>query len=425
MDLSTQAASSSGTAVSHHGQLFAASCIALIAAAMVFAVRGDILGDLAEHFQLTNAQLGWVIIGGFWGFTISIVIGGALCDSLGMKAIMILAFIGHLFGTVFTIYANGFVMLAAATLLIGLGHGFVEGAINPLVATIYSDRKTVKLNFLHAWWPGGIVIGSLIAYLMTTKGMSWQAKQAIILVPTLIYGAWFLVLRLPATERVQSGVSTADMYKETFRPLFLVFLFSMLLTAATELGTNQWIAEILKGSGIGQGILILAWISGIMLVGRLFAAPVIQKLTPVGLLVCSSILSLVGLVALSRVSSMGSALAASFVFAVGICYFWPTMLGVTSERFPKGGALLLGLMGAAGMASAGLAQPLMGKLYDVYGPDGALRYVAVLPAILIVIFGLVFLRDRAKGGYKAIKLGESEVPPPSSEEVPTEETERV
>ena len=407
----------SPTGVSNRGYMFLASCIALIATAIIFAVRGDILGDLAKQFHLTNEQLGWVIIGAFWGFTISIFIGGQLCDLLGMRAILGLAFLGHISGTLMTIFANGYIMLAAATLLIGLGNGFVEAAINPLVATIYPDRKTVKLNLLHAWWPGGIVIGSVLAYALTRlvgqewQGrQGWQNKQAVVLIPAFVYGAMLLRLRLPCTERVQLGVSTARMYKEALRPLFIVWFIAMWLTAATELGPNQWIAQIMKKTATESGILVLAWISLVMLVGRLFAGPVVHKLSPVGLLIASAVTSGVGLLAMSYVRSAPTAYAASFIFAVGVCYFWPTMLGVTSERFPAGGALLLGLMGAAGMASSGLAQPLMGYLYDNFGPAGALRYMAWLPVFLVILFGAIFLRDRARGGYKVVKLSEQEAP---------------
>jgi MFS family permease len=307
-------------------------------------------------------------------------------------------------GTLLTIYAPGWTMLAVATLVIGLGNGFVEAGINPLVATVYPDQKTHKLNLLHAWWPGGIVLGSVASYGLTQIGQGWQMKMWLIMIPTVIYGLLFLSLKLPETERVQSGISAKDMYKEAFRPLFLVFLFSMLLTAAVELGTNQWIGEIMKRSGIASGILVLAWISLIMLVGRLFAGPVVHKLAPTGVLLLSSATAIVGLLWLSAVRTPAMAYAASFVFALGICYFWPTMLGVTSERFPRGGAFLLGLMGATGMASAGFSQPVMGKLYESYGPEGALRYLVVLPIALVVVFGLVWLSDRARGGYKVQKL---------------------
>jgi MFS family permease len=391
--------------------MFLASCVALIATAIIFAVRGDILGDLSAHFHLTKTQLGWVIIGAFWGFTISIFIGGQLCDVVGMRAILALAFVGHISGTLMTILANGYIMLAAATLLIGLGNGFVEAAVNPLVATIYPDRKTEKLNALHAWWPGGIVIGSVVAYALTKAGQGWQVKQGVVLIPAVTYGFMLLRLRLPRSERVQSGISTGRMYKEALRPLFILWFICMWLTAATELGPNQWIGEIMKKTATESGILILAWISLIMLVGRLVAGPVVHKLSPVGLLIASAVTSGVGLLALGYVRSAPTAYAASFVFAVGICYFWPTMLGVTSERFPAGGALLLGLMGAAGMASAGFAQPLMGRLYDAYGPAGALRYFAILPALLIVVFGAIFLYDLTRGGYKVVKLAEGEASP--------------
>lgn len=404
--MGTESSQVVGDAYKQRSRLFLASCIALIATAMTFAVRGDTIGALGDTFSLTNEQVGWIMTGAFWGFTISIFIGGQLCDLLGMGKIMLLAFIAHVVGTFAIVFAPGFWMLAAGTLAIGLANGFVEAAINPLVATVYPDQKTHKLNILHAWFPGGIVIGGLLCMGLAKIDMGWQAKFLTVLVPTIVYGVLFLGVKFPATERVQSGVSTAAMYKEAFRPLFLVWLFCMLLTASTELGTNQWIGEIM-GKVAGTGIIVLVWISVVMCVGRLFVGSFIHRVSPVGVLIGSAFFSVVGLIWLSMVHSKVEAFIASFVFAVGVCYFWPTMLGVTAERFPKGGALLLGLMGAAGMASAGAAQPVMGWLYDNHGAAGALRHVIVLPVVLIVIFGVIYFRDKAVGGYKIEKLGKS------------------
>ncbi len=382
---------------------------------MAFGIRDDIIGDLVKHFGTTQVAIGWAIGWAFWGFTIAIAVGGVLCDWLGMKGILVLAFISHLLGITGMIWAPSVSLLSAAILLIGLGNGFVEGAVNPLVATLYPDRKTIKLNALHAWWPGGIVIGAVLSYLLTQFGISWQIKQAICYIPVLAYGFMFIELKLPPTERVQSGVSTGQMYKAIFS-MFLVWLFCMLLTAATELGTNQWIGDMMKSAGIESGVLILAWISVIMLVGRMFAGPVVHKLSPTGLLVASAAISAIGLLALSRATSAGMAYAASAVFAVGICYFWPTMLGVTSERFPEGGALLMGLMGAAGMASAGFAQPAQAWLLKNFGVGGALMRAAILPAVLVLIFGGFYLADRARGGYKAKSLAEPKPEPVGSKE---------
>jgi len=409
MDLSTKAASSSERALTAPRKLFAASCFALVVSAVAFGIRADIADALAVHFNTTKEAVGWFGMGGaFWGFAIAIFIGGQLCDWLGMKTLILLACLLQIAGIAGTVFAPSLSVLAMATLAVGLGNGLVEAVVNPLVATIYPEQKTHKLNLLHAWWPGGIVIGGLAGYLLGKAGATWQVRQATVFIPAVIYGIMFLEMRMPKTERVQSGVSTADMYKEIFRPLFLVFLLCMLLTAATELGPGQWMGSIMAKAA-GQGILVLVWISLIMCVGRLFSGPVIHRLRPNGMLVGSAAVAAVGLLLMSMVTSKTGAFLAATVFAVGVCYFWPTMLGTTSERFPKGGALLMGLMGAVGMTSAGFAQPVIGRLLDQFkdNPTAACRVFALLPAALVVVFGLILLTDRARGGYKAVKLGEA------------------
>lgn len=423
--MSTQTGGSSGKAVSAPDKLFAASCFALVVSAVAFGIRADIADALAVHFNTTKEAVGWFGMGGaFWGFAIAIFIGGQLCDWLGMKTLMLLACLLQIAGIAGTVFAPSLSVLAMATLSVGLGNGLVEAVINPLVATIYPQQKTHKLNLLHAWWPGGIVIGGLAGFLLGNAGASWQLKQAIVFIPAVIYGIMFLQMKLPKTERVQSGVSTGEMYKEILRPLFLVFLFCMLLTAATELGPGQWMGSIMTKAA-GQGILVLVWISLIMCVGRLFAGPVVHRLRPNGMLVGSAVVAAVGLLLMSMVTSKPGAFLAATVFAVGVCYFWPTMLGTTSERFPKGGALLMGLMGAAGMTSAGFAQPVVGRLLDQFkdNPTAACRVFALLPAALVVVFGLILLADAAKGGYKAVKLHGDEMGATEEAEVAAAKTE--
>jgi MFS family permease len=392
---------------SHRSRLFAASCIALVATAMSFAIRGDIIGALGDHFTLGERDLGLAAGAWAYGFTISIFIGGQLVDLFGMGRILALAFLAHVVGVLMTIFASGFWMLFAATLSIGLGNGLVEAAVNPLTATLYPDQKTARLNMLHVWFPGGIVIGGLVAYAMTALGLGWQAKMCAILVPTVAYGVMFFGQKFPPTERVQSGVSTAGMYRELFRPLFLLFLFCMLLTASTELATNQWLPNILASTaGMAEGgILALVWINGLMAIGRWFAGPIVHRLSPVGLLTGSAIFSAIGLFGLSAAGRPATALVASTVFAIGICYFWPTMLGVTSERFPAGGALALAVVGGTGNLSVAIFTWALGGVYQSKGPRDALLYMTALPIVLIVIFGCIWAYDRMHGGYKVVQLG--------------------
>ena len=374
-------------------RLFVASSMALVATAVSFAIRGDILGDLGAAFSLSNEDLGKAAGAWAYGFTLSIFVGGQLVDVFGMRRIMAAAFLMHVLGVALTILAGGFWVLFAGTLAIGLGNGLVEAFINPLTATTYADRKTEKLNLLHVWFPGGIVIGGLAAFALGRAGLGWQAKMAFVLLPVLAYGALFLGQPFPPTERVQQGVSTASMYRAVLRPLFLLLVFSMILTASTELATNQWIAYILSSTAglAAGGILVLVWINGLMAVGRWFAGPMVDRLSAVGLLIASAIVSAIGLVGLSLAHSPVTAVLAATVFAVGICYFWPTMLGVTSERFPEGGALALGIIGGTGTLSAAIFTWILGGLYDAAGPRMALRYMAILPAVLILVFGAVYV----------------------------------
>ncbi len=402
---------------------------------MSFAIRGEIMGVWTQEFSLTNAEVGAVTGAAFWGFLLSMVIGGPLCDVIGMGRLAALAFVGHVAGAALTIFAGGFWSLFIATLLVGVGNGFVEAACNPLIATLYPENKTTKLNLFHVWFPGGIVIGGLVAYALDQMGMSWEVKIASMLVPIAIYGVMFFGMKFPETERVASGVSSGAMFKEVFRPLFLLMAFCMLLTASTELSTNQWIAELLSNVGV-PGILILVWINGLMALGRMFAGPVVHRLAPAGMLLFSAIFSGIGLVLLSMSSGYAS-LAAAAVFAVGICYFWPTMLGFVAEYVPRSGALGLAVMGGIGAASTAITQPLVGKMYDVQleannssgvsleqlraaaegdamhetwltvqaaaGSD-ALLTMAILPAALIVLFGALYVWQRGKSPEK---LGES------------------
>jgi len=414
-------------------RLFAASCLALVVTAMTFAIRGDIMPALGEEFTLTQTEVGMVAGAAFWGFVLAMVFGGPLCDVVGMGTLTALAFGGHLSGIVLTIFATGFWTLFAATLLVGVGNGLVEAALNPLVATIYPDEKTKKLNQFHVWFPGGIVIGGLVAYVLEQAAMSWQMKMASMLPLLAVYGAMFFGQRFPHTERVSSGVTTRDMFAETLRPLFIFMVLCMFLTASTELGPNQWIPALLRHVGV-PSILVLVWINGLMAVGRQFAGVAVHRLTPTGMLLASAVLASLGLFWLSYASGLGT-FAAATVFAAGVCYFWPTMLGFVAENIPKSGALGLAVMGGAGNLSVALALPVMGAIYDAQiaqtlpagvsmdmlrsaaegtalaeqwaqvqinaGRD-TLRYVTLLPLTLILAFAALHWKQRGKG---PVRLG--------------------
>lgn len=401
----------------NHRQLFLASRIALIVTAITFAYRAALEGTWETEFNLTKEQIGWIFSPAFWGFTLAMIFGGPLCDILGMKKLIGLAFIGHVAGIIVYLVAKDATTLFIGTVCIGVGNGMVEAACNPLVVSLYPDNKTTMLNRFHVWFPGGIVIGGLISFLLLEKmHMDWRIMVAILFIPAVIYGLMFWKLEFPRTERVVKGISTKEMFMSCLNPLYIIMILCMFMTAATELGTGTWITALLSGAGV-SGILILVFINGVMAIGRSFAGPIVHRLNPNGMLIFSSVFAAIGLFLLSR-SSGYMAFGAAFVFAAGICFFWPTMLGFVSEYLPKTGALGLSLMGGAGMFSVSLVLPIMGKWFDnakaaavaagteakqaeaVAGTDTLMK-VAIMPAILIIVFTIIYVVRKNQGAKAA------------------------
>ena len=387
-------------------QLFRASCLSLLVTSLSFGIRAGIINKLGVDFQLDKAQLASIVATAFYGFPIAVVIGGFIVDIIGMKRLLVLAFIFHLAGILLTIFAQGFWTLYISTLLIGLANGTVEAACNPLVTALYPDSKTTKLNHFHLWFPGGIVIGTLIVLLLNKIGLGWQVQVGIMLLPTLIYGYLFSKLNFPVTERVASGVSTAGMYKALWNPLFIFMFICMFGTAITELFTGQWIDVLLKNV-TQNAILILTLDTGVMVVGRAFAKPVLKIFSPQLLLLISTILAATGIYLLSTLTG-DAVFFAAIIFGMGVCYFWPTMLGFVNTNLPETGAIGLNLMGGAGMFAVSVYTIFMGRFYDnivkqaggnnAFAGQRVLQATLVIPIVLIVAFAglVIYMRSKNK-----------------------------
>ncbi len=423
-------------------KLFILSVIALVTAGIAASIRASIANDIKTIFfdpidSLNSAGMVGTVLGvAFLGFAVSIAIGSPLLDAIGMGRVLAIACACFLAGTLTVLFVG---QLAAAMstyrviwlgmCLQGIGWGLVETTINPLAATLYPEEKTHRLNVLHAWWPAGLMMGGLIGLLIGHMNLGWQGKLSVVLVPAITFGVMLIGTKFPPTERVAAGVSTSSMFKEVANPFFLLWFLSMFLTAASELAPGQWVDVALTRTVGMQGIWLLIYVSGIMFVMRHFAGPIAHKFSPVGLLWISSLLASLGLLALSFANSPTTGLLAATVWGTGVCYMWPTMLAAASERFPRGGALLMGLMGTAGTLSIYFVLPKMGEVFDhaklaAAGGDEAFkslsgeklndvlmiasrssfRVVAILPAILLLVFGAIWIYDKSRGGYKPAQL---------------------
>ena len=387
-------------------RLFYGSCFALITTALSFSIRAGILPQLGEELSLSGEQLGFINAMWFLGFPISMVIGGLIYHKVGGKAIMQFAFLAHSIGIILTIYAGSYTGLLISTLLIGLGNGCTEAACNPMIADAYEGNRMSKMmNRFHMWFPGGIVIGSLVSKFMTEAGMSWQSQIWVILVPTLIYAYLFFGQKWPKAK-VQEAATLGGNFKAIFSPQFLFMVVCMALTAISEFGPQQWVGLILAKSGANP-MIILALVTGLMAVARFFGGDMVKKFDQTGVLLGSAVLATIGVYLFSTQTGTMAYVAAIF-FALGIAYFWPNMIGFIADKIPKSGALGMSILGAVGMFSSSIFQPIIGGWIDsdkaaamaegftgdeleLVAGQATLGTMVTFPAILIVLFTILYI----------------------------------
>jgi MFS family permease len=388
-------------------RLLWAGFMAILAAGVGFALRGGIFGAWAEEYKFSATTLGAIGGAGFTGFCFGIIIGGLVVDKLGYGKLVALALVGHIISAFVTFGAsspeNAYTFLYWGMFIFAYANGTLEAVANPLVATIFPQQRTHYLNILHASWPLGMVVGALASYVLgSVMGLGWKAQLSFYLVPTVAYAVMFLGQSFPKSEAAEKGASFADMLKDvgllgaavalylisvflggvfgnpnigwavggvlliatgvltrfSFGSVLLFVLFiTHALVGAVELGTDGWI-EAITGNlfTAEQGKILFIWTSAIMF-GLRFCAHWIETklgLSPVGLLLTSAVLAFVGLQLASGMESFAIALVALGVYALGKTFFWPTMLAVVGDRFPRSGAVAMSIMGGIGMLSAGL-----------------------------------------------------------------------
>lgn len=373
--------------VANRKRLFVASFMTLIVAGLFFGLRASILGDWGTQFGFTKSELGAITGGGFIGFGLVILIASALAEKIGYAKLMWVAFVLHIVSAIITIaatpvYGDGgagneaaYWMLYVGMFMFAIAWGICEAIINPLTATLYPEEKTHYLNILHAGWPGGLILGGLIAYFFASSDaklfqVSWEILLGLFLIPTFVYGYMLFGQKFPLSEARAAGVTYMNMLKEFAAPVLLFLLFLHACVGYVELGTDSWIINIMQYLIGGEAFLLFIYTSAIMFVLRFFAGPIVHRISPMGLLFASAVLATIGLFMLGSVATGMAIILAGTIYGIGKTFFWPTMLAVVSERFPKGGALTLGAIGGIGMLSAGiLGGPGIGYTQDRFAAE--------------------------------------------------------
>ncbi len=502
----TPRSQSNGGAEGSNKSLFWACFIALVATSFVFGVRSTLIGDIAKEFELGEAAKGRILGVGLWPFALSIVFFSLIIDRIGYKVAALFAIVCHFLSIVMTLLAKpDNDLLYWGTFTVAIANGTVEAFINPVVATLFSKEKSKWLNILHAGWPLGIAAGSIFTLLLGNLDLSWQVKFGMCLIPVVIYTVLILPRQFPVNERVAAGVSYREMlgefgafgffmftsllvmaiYQSTGvaanwglvfgiaaavaivagaytrtagRPMFIVILLTMPFLATTELGTDTWMPSLLEGEFGKASAWILVYTSIIMTYLRMNAGPVVHRFSPIGVLVLSAAVAILGLLLLWGAHGW-AIVAVATLYALGKTFLWSTTLGVVSEQFPRGGALSLNGVSAIGVLGMGVVgAPLMGIWQDididktlrdkhpaiyqtVKSPDetnilgsfpslngNAVKALpedqrktvtavqddykkltfartAMLPAFMLVCYIGLWLYFRGRGGYKPVEIG--------------------
>lgn len=491
--------------------LFAASFAAVTATSFCFVLRALVVDDWGRDFALNETQKGELLGVGLWPFAVSIVMLSLVIDRIGFRRSLWLAGAAHLVGITVLFLADGYWMLYCGTFIMALGNGAVEAAVNPLIATIYPEDRATWLNRLHAAWPGGMVVGGLLAIFLGPQ-VEWRWKIALMLLPVAIYFLLCLKRQFPVSGRAAAGVSYREMLGDAGamsavviiglimleigrvfdlstatvclsiailtaiyffasrsfgRPLYLILVLIMVPVAITELSTDGWIVSLMSTEldrlGLQPGWL-LVYTAGIVFASRLYAGVVIHRLSALGTLAAASAVTALGLFAMSMSHGL-SLLVAATIYGIGKSFFWGTSLAVASDQFPKGGAVSINVLAGAGMLAAGILgsvflgtlqdqatwrnledhdrkvgsslvseylserrQSLLGayrpldpvkiksasqgdsviiKSAEINGKRSALSSVAILPVFLTVIYLVLAMWFRSRGGYHPVYLAKT------------------
>lgn len=365
-------------------RIFTGICLALLPTAFTFVLVSNILQQLKTDFLLSNAQVGYIGGAALWGMAMSLLFIGPTLEKIGFKTSVKGAFISHLSGVTLFLAAFGFTgvpytfwILFLGAIGFGIGNGLIEVAGNNLTAVLFPNNTTTKLNHFHAFFPGGMVFGGLLGWAMVQIGSigsfeigHWTIQIAIVYIPVFLYGYILLPVKFPPTITSEAGVPIKEMFKYTFtHPLVWGLIILKMITLSLELGPGRWIPEVLQAAGV-HGMLVFVWISGIMMLLRFFAGPFVKKLSPVGMLFFGSFLTGIGLLMFAFFESgLLVLMTAATIYAAGIAFHFPTMVGLMSERFPKAGSLGIVLLMGMGFFGAGASNAIMGSIADRYLPD--------------------------------------------------------
>ena len=366
--------------------LLIASFLTLVAAGMGMITRGA-AGPAWTAMGIDAVRFGEIMGLGFLGFGVVILFSGIIVEFLGYKRLLLISIGLHFISALMILAApslhDGWLvadeanatnvatdnlvnLLSYSILLFSICAGLYEAVINPLVGQLYPENQTHYLNILHAGWPGGIIIGGVLAACFQNETawitqIDWQYVVASYSIVLVLMTTIILKQPFPETASRKSSAAFAVLFSCFLSIPFLVLIVAHALIGYMELGVDSMQTKLMEGM-VDNAVVVLIYTSALMFVLRFFAGPIAHRVNPIGLLLISSVLAIVGLLWLgSEIYGTGVFMifAAATVYSLGKAFLWPTMLAIAGERYPQCGAVAMSTLGAAGMISVGLVGSAM------------------------------------------------------------------
>jgi len=324
--------------------------------------------DLGGAVQLSNEQLGRIGAITFVGLVAGILITGPLADRFGAKPFAIGGNLLIAAGLLLIWRAPGYGTLLAAVALMGGGAGVLDMVLSPIVSALQPHRRSAAMNWLHSFYCIGAVATVLVASSALRFGVHWRVIALGMIAIPLLVAAGFTRMTLPALVAHEDGRLPLRQLMRI--PLFLVAVAAIFLAGATELGLAQWLpayAEVDLGFTPWVAGMSLLFFSVAMALGRILAGLIGHRVAGVVLMRACCWVTAILFVVACFAPWPGLRLAAAIATGLTGSCLWPTMLGVTADRFPRGGASMFGMLAAFGNFGGVFMPWIVGATADMTG----------------------------------------------------------
>lgn len=358
---------------------------------MIFATSAVIIAvslpEISKTFSTDFAEGGGMETARNLVLFFVLLLAGMLAQRWGKKRFLTLGQYLIVGGFLLASFSQNYLMLILALMLLGIGGGFSEALLTPLVVDIHRQESGKYLNISHAFYPLGIVGSALLFGELLTQGYSWRLVFQIAAAGALLVAVLFTLLRFPQAEK------SDDPYTKLFGDIlslggFWLFAFAIFLGAGIESTLTFWsrsYVEIYLSDVPRSGAMAVVIFAGAMAVGRLLTAQLSNKMSLNSIMVGSALLGIIVSLMIPFATTLFWFYSLLALAGLATACFWPTILAEANAYLKVNSTILFVLLACAGIIGFGISPWVMGLIGDAASLRSGLAIIPVLFIGLIVV----------------------------------------